>query len=477
VQGTYLWDQAGRLESIVYTKPAGDVLSSFSYSHDAAGNRLSKTFASGGVESYGYDALNRLTSASYPSGREVQYDYDPVGNRNFVIEQLANGSTETTTYTYSAFNQVLTTTDSQGTTSYGWDDNGNLVGKQTPSGAKTLYSYNHANRLVEILYPNGHTNHFGYDPQGIRTYKQDAEGTTHFLIDRVSVLATYDGAGTQKSWLNHNPQRIDEIISQTQEAGLPGGDVQTAKLYHLVDGLGSVYGLVNQAGVKVASYGYDAYGAVTDAQVEPGLQNNWLFTGRELDVDSGWQYNRARYYLSAVGAFSRIDPLPKIGVPSSLFQYAEQNPTKFSDPNGTCSIINVYNNWTQLRHLGYSFGLVLSFAVFSAFVIALTPLGAWLGEGIGQAVFISCLSMSVVGAAGVVWEWKRNNAFLEGDAVNDLIFDAAGVVLAGVLVLIITGFVYPKNLNRAYVVMAITGMSAIAITEIASAAYRAQEGR
>ncbi len=278
------------------------------FTHDAAGNRLSKTFASGNAESYGYDALNRLTSASYPSGREVQYDYDPVGNRNFVIEQLANGSTETTTYTYSAFNQVLTTTDSQGTTSYGWDDNGNLVGKQTPSGAQTLYSYNHANRLVEILYPNGHTNHFGYDPQGIRTYKQDAEGTTHFLIDRVSVLATYDGAGTQKSWLNHNPQRIDEIISQVQAAGPPGGDVQTTKLFHLVDGLGSVYGLVNQAGAKVASYGYDAYGAVTDAQVEPGLKNNRLFTGRELDADSGWQYNRARYYLAGLGSWDREDP-------------------------------------------------------------------------------------------------------------------------------------------------------------------------
>jgi RHS repeat-associated protein len=65
---------------------------------------------------------------------------------------------------------------------------------------------------------------------------------------------------------------------------------------------------VNQAGVKVASYGYDAYGAVTDAQVEPGLKNNRLFTGRELDADSGWQYNRARYYLAGLGGWNREDP-------------------------------------------------------------------------------------------------------------------------------------------------------------------------
>ena len=63
------------------------------YTHDNAGNRLSKTLASGGSESYGYDDLHRLTSAAYPSGRSVTYDYDPVGNRNFVIEQFAGGYT------------------------------------------------------------------------------------------------------------------------------------------------------------------------------------------------------------------------------------------------------------------------------------------------------------------------------------------------------------------------------------------------
>ena len=60
--------------------------------------------------------------------------------------------------------------------------------------------------------------------------------------------------------------------------------------------------------MKVASYGYDAYGALTDSQVQPGLKNPWLFTGRELDGDSGLQYNRARYYLAGVGSWNREDP-------------------------------------------------------------------------------------------------------------------------------------------------------------------------
>ncbi len=299
VTGVYLYDPASRLESIVYKNTSGDVLQSFAYTHDNVGNRLSKTFASGESESYGCDDLHRLASVSYPSGRSVAYQYDPVGNRQFVTESWNGGPPEATTYNYSDFNQVLSTTDSQGTTGYAWDDNGNLVGIQKPSGEITRYNYNFENRLIGILYPGGAANAFGYDPQGIRVFKEDSEGRHNYLIDQVSVLAEFNGAGVKKAWYNANPQRIDEIISQVQAAG---------KFYHLVDGLGSVYGLVNQSQVKVAAYSFDAYGALTDQQVQPGIVNPYLFTGRELDADSGWQYNRARYYLSGVGSWNREDP-------------------------------------------------------------------------------------------------------------------------------------------------------------------------
>jgi RHS repeat-associated protein len=259
---------------------------------------MSKTFATGQSESYGYDALHRLTSAIYPTGRSVQYQYDPVGNRQFVTESWQGGSTETTNYTYSDFNQVLSTTNNQGTTNYLWDDNGNLIGKQEPNNAVTQYQYDFENRLNGILFPDGRTNAFGYDPQGIRVFKEDSEGRTDYLIDQLSVLAEFSANGALKSWYNHNPQRIDEILSQVQSSG---------KLFHLVDGLGSVTGLVNQHQVKVAAYTYDAYGALTDQQVQPGLRNPYLFTGRELDPDSGWQYNRARYYLSGVGSWNSED--------------------------------------------------------------------------------------------------------------------------------------------------------------------------
>ena len=106
----------------------------------------------------------------------MTYDYDPVGNRNFVIEDLPGGSSETTTYTYSDFNgafcrpgrfysqgQVLAATNSQGTTDYGWDDNGNLVvegdaaaGRSrststiTRTGCSSIVYNNGANKRVQL---------------------------------------------------------------------------------------------------------------------------------------------------------------------------------------------------------------------------------------------------------------------------------------------------------------------------------------
>ncbi|MBW1810229.1 MAG: hypothetical protein JRJ87_18675 [Deltaproteobacteria bacterium] len=275
----------------------------------------------------------------YPSGRSVIYDYDPVGNRNFVTESWDGGGSETTNYTYSDFNQVLTTTNSVGTTAYGWDDNGNLTTKENPALEITNYDYNFENRLIGIDFHGGSTNAFGYDPQGIRTFKEDSEGRHDYLIDKASVLAEFDGTGVKKAWFNHNPQRIDEIVSQVQSSG---------KFFHLVDGLGSVTGLVNSGQVKVAAYTYDAYGALTDSQVQPGVQNPFLFTGREMDADSGLQYNRARYYLSGVGSWNREDPynirsnLGRIPEGKPLYYYGDfsysKRPTITKDEFGMITI-------------------------------------------------------------------------------------------------------------------------------------------
>ncbi|MDP1624666.1 MAG: hypothetical protein Q8L64_02745 [bacterium] len=85
---------------------------------------------------YTYDALYRLTAAEYSDGKYYHYAYDSVGNR--LNEETHLG---TTTYAYDIANRLA----SVNSTSYTWDNNGNLL----DDGANT-YVYDSANRLVSV---------------------------------------------------------------------------------------------------------------------------------------------------------------------------------------------------------------------------------------------------------------------------------------------------------------------------------------
>ncbi len=87
----YSYDAAHRLEELSHRR--GNVaLTSFTYTLDAAGNRVSKTQSglTGETKAYSYDAVDQLiASQSTPAGgvssaRQVSYLYDAVGNRQGV---------------------------------------------------------------------------------------------------------------------------------------------------------------------------------------------------------------------------------------------------------------------------------------------------------------------------------------------------------------------------------------------------------
>lgn len=85
------YDAASRVLSMVYRKPNGEVIESFTYTYDSRGNRMAKVFADLTGEQYAYDARSRLVRVSYPSGREVHYRYDAVGNRLEMTEGTSGG--------------------------------------------------------------------------------------------------------------------------------------------------------------------------------------------------------------------------------------------------------------------------------------------------------------------------------------------------------------------------------------------------
>src|ERR1019366_3426819 len=75
------------------------------------------------------------------------------------------------------------------------------------------------------------------------------------------------------------------------------------------------------------------------------------WTGREVDVETGLQYNRARYYDAATGRWISQDPLGFDAGDSNLYRYVNNGPTDAADPSGLELVAGstaTANRWKQI---------------------------------------------------------------------------------------------------------------------------------
>jgi RHS repeat-associated protein len=98
--------------------------------------------------------------------------------------------------------------------------------------------------------------------------------------------------------------------------------------WYLTDHLNSIRAVVNSGGNTFVAY--DAYGNLTTSAA-PGLYD---WTGREFDVETGLQYNRARYYDPGTGRWISQDPMGFDAGDSNLYRYVSNSPTRDVDPSG-----------------------------------------------------------------------------------------------------------------------------------------------
>jgi len=313
----YRYDASSQLTHMITRDRTNLTLQGWYYQYDLRGNRTSKTDHAGNVEAYFYDALGRLVQTTYSDGRVVKWTFDAVGNR---LAQDDNGSV--TTYTYNSANQIQTLTSPTGAvTTFGFDGNGNMTHKNEPSGT-TYFAWDFENRLRQVNSTGGVTD-FGYNAGGIRVFKESGGVRTDYLIDTVSVLAEYENGVKKSAYVLGS--RIDEILNSKSEIG---------KYWYLADALGSVTALTDAAGRIIKTYRYGAWGedfGVTG----PEVRNPYRWTGREWDP-TGLQYNRARYYASALGRWMNKDPFGMQDGPNA-YVYVRDNPTTNNDPLGLLS--------------------------------------------------------------------------------------------------------------------------------------------
>jgi RHS repeat-associated protein len=164
LQTTYGFNN-GLRETTTVTSPDAGVVS---YTYDNGGNIHVFTDARGKAATYSYDALNRTTTISYTGGSSVSYLYDTGTNGIGHITQM---------------------TDPAGTTSWTYDQYGNVLSRKQTTGSLSLtttYTYDADKRLSTIKYPSTKTLTYAYDTSGRISSITGATSITYFPFGMAS---------------------------------------------------------------------------------------------------------------------------------------------------------------------------------------------------------------------------------------------------------------------------------------------------
>jgi RHS repeat-associated protein len=277
------------------------------------------------TQTYGYDGLNRLQSASENGTAWQQtYDCDRFGNRavratSYIPSpQLTPQSASLTDF--SAFDQF---TNRLSVTKYPqvlYDFAGNLKRDQ----AGSTFTYDGESRQVSASV-GGASASYSYDGDGRRVKK---------VVGTVTTVFVYNASG----------QMVAEYVSDPVPPPAGGGGTS----YLTSDHLGSTRVVTKADGSVKARYDYLPFGEELPASI--GGRSSVVgyggadsmrqkFTAKERDSESGLDYFLARYYSSAQGRFTSVDPAIRSAVlemPQSWnrYIYVINNPLILTDPNG-----------------------------------------------------------------------------------------------------------------------------------------------
>ena len=125
--------------------------------------------------------------------------------------------------------------------------------------------------------------------------------------------------------------RVGQILGRVDQSGASDS---SGTYWDLSDHLGSVRDVINNGGTLKDSIAYDGYGNIIGTELNYLDRGMYAWTGQQLDVQTGLQYNRARWYDSESGRWMSQDPMGFDAGDSNLYRYVNNRPTSATDPSG-----------------------------------------------------------------------------------------------------------------------------------------------
>ncbi|MEP7182350.1 MAG: RHS repeat-associated core domain-containing protein [Betaproteobacteria bacterium] len=179
------YDARGRL---LYRDAGGERTD---YGYDGVGQLTAVMLPDDSTLQYTYDGAHRLTQIQDGLGNKIVYTLDAMGNRTHEDVYDASGAlARTRSRTFDALNRLATELGANNqTTTYGYDNNGNLTAVTDPLARQTVNAYDALNRLVRVTDPGA----------GATVYSYDGTGTLLQVNDPRDLATRYgmDGLGNQ----------------------------------------------------------------------------------------------------------------------------------------------------------------------------------------------------------------------------------------------------------------------------------------
>jgi RHS repeat-associated protein len=223
------------------------------------------------------------------------------------------------------------------TTTFQWDNNGNLIQKTT-GGTSTTYVYDYANRLI-ALGAGGATSTYGYDAFGARVYQIASSTATSTYPFKFFSIASTTRSGTNYATTTEYIFNGDTLLA-TVDQGFKNGAAtgSAATRYVHPDHLGSTNVITNASGTVVSTKDYYPFGSVRVNSGTASLARGFI---GEFSDASNLSYLNSRYMEPARGQFLSQDPAfwsekQNLKNPQSFntYSYAENNPIAFKDAAG-----------------------------------------------------------------------------------------------------------------------------------------------
>ena len=274
---------------------------------------------------YGYDPAERLFEVKQNGTTTASYGYDSNGNRASV--------TRAAVITNGAYDDQDRLTQ-YGDITYNYTANGELQTK-TVGNQTTTYIYDEVGNLMSVTLPSGTSIEYVIDGQNSRIGKKiNGKLTQGFLYqDRIKPIAELDGD-------NH---LVSRFVYATG-INVPDYMVKNGTTYRIVtDQLGSPRLVIDVATGTIAQrMDYDEFGVVL-TDTNPGFQP-FGFAGGLYDRDSQLVRFGIRDYDPTNGRWTTKDPIAFAAGDTNLYAYVGSDPIDAIDPLGKDDLCQTTRN-------------------------------------------------------------------------------------------------------------------------------------